>query len=146
MAIREIRIDDDPILRKKTRKILEINDKIRIIQEDMLETMYENEGVGLAAPQIGILKQIAVIDIGEGPMTFINPTIIMTDGEEEDEEACLSLPDQSGMVIRPKTVTVEATDIDGTLFQLTCSDLFARAICHEFDHLNGVLFIDRVKE
>jgi len=144
MAVRQLRIDDDPILRKISRAIEEIDEKIKILNADMVETMKKAEGVGLAAPQIGILKRMVVIDIGDGPMTFINPTIISTEGEALDEEACLSLPEQSGTVCRAQSLVVEATDIEGTVFQLECSDLLARAVCHELDHLDGILFIDRV--
>lgn len=146
MAIRQIRIDDDPVLRKKSRKIDEIDEKVRVLSEDMIETMNKAEGVGLAAPQVGILKRIFVIDVGDGPMTFINPVIISTEGAEIDDEACLSLPEKSGPVKRPESLIVEATDLDGKTFQLTCSDLFARAVCHELDHLDGILFIDRVEK
>jgi peptide deformylase (EC 3.5.1.88) len=103
-------------------------------------------GLVWLAPQVGILKRLFVIDVGDGPMTFINPTIISTEGEEEDEEACLSLPGQSGIVKRPQSLVVEATDLEGTVFQLFCSDLLARAVCHELDHLDGILFIDRVEK
>ncbi|MBC3804728.1 peptide deformylase [Acetobacterium fimetarium] len=146
MAIRQIRIDDDPVLRKKSKVIGEVNEKIRILSEDMIETMKQADGVGLAAPQVGILKRMVVIDVGDehGPMTFINPTILSTEGEAIDEEACLSLPKRSGKVLRPQSLVVEATNIEGAVFQLECSDLLARAVCHELDHLDGVLFIDRV--
>lgn len=146
MAIRQIRIDDDPILRKKSRVIEEIDERIITLTEDMIETMNKAEGVGLAAPQVGILKRLCVIDVGDGPMIFINPTIISSEGEQVDEEACLSLPEQSGLVKRPESLVVEATDQDGTVFQLFCSDLLARAVCHELDHLDGILFIDRVEK
>ncbi len=146
MATRQIRIDEDPILRKKSRVIEEIDEKIKILNDDMVETMNNADGVGLAAPQVGILKRLFVIDVGDGAMTFINPTIISTEGEEEDEEACLSLPEQTGLVKRPQSLVVEATDLEGTVFQLFCSDLLARAVCHELDHLDGILFIDRVEK
>lgn len=146
MATRKIRIDEDPILRKKSRVIEEIDEKIKILNDDMVETMNNADGVGLAAPQVGILKRLFVIDVGDGAMTFINPTIISTEGEEEDEEACLSLPEQAGLVKRPQSLVVEATDLEGTVFQLFCSDLLARAVCHELDHLDGILFIDRVEK
>jgi peptide deformylase len=146
MAIRQIRIDNDPVLRKKSREIEIIDEKIRVLSEDMIETMNRAEGVGLAAPQVGILKRIFVIDVGDGPMTFINPVIISTEGSEIDDEACLSLPEKSGPVKRPESLVVEATDLDGKIFQITCSDLFARAVCHELDHLDGILFIDRVEK
>jgi len=146
MAIRQIRIDDDPILRKKSKVIQDVNEKIRILSEDMIETMKSADGVGLAAPQVGILKRIVVIDVGDGPVAFINPSILSTDGEEIDEEACLSLPERSGKVSRPQSLVVEATDIEGKIFRLSCSDLLARAVCHELDHLDGILFIDHVIE
>jgi peptide deformylase len=146
MAIRQIRIDDDPILRKKSRVIDEITDRIRDLNADMIETMNGADGVGLAAPQVGILKRMAVIDVGEGPITLINPKILEQDGQALDEEACLSLPEQSGLVRRPKHLIVEATDIEGNQFKMEAEDLLARAVCHELDHLDGVLFIDRVEE
>lgn len=146
MATRQIRIDDDPILRKKSRVIQDIDEKIKTLNADMIETMRSADGVGLAAPQVGILKRIFVIDVGEGPMTFINPTILSTAGEEVDEEACLSLPERSGLVKRPESLVVEATDLKGNIFQLSCSELLARAVCHELDHLDGILFIDRVEK
>jgi len=146
MAVRQLRIDDDPILRKKSRVIEEIDEKIQTLILDMIETMKEAEGVGLAAPQIGILKRMVIIDIGKGPVTFINPIIIKSEGEVSDEEACLSLPERSGFVNRPQTLVVEAMDREGNIFQLECSDLLARAVCHELDHLDGILFIDHVVE
>lgn len=146
MAIRQIRIDDDPILRKKSKTIDKINDRIIELNKDLIETMQKAEGVGLAAPQVGILKRMVVIDIGEGPITLINAEILSQDGEESDEEACLSLPNQAGMVKRPKHLIVEATDIEGKRFKLEANDLLARAVCHELDHLEGVLFIDRIEE
>ena len=146
MAVRQLRIDDDPILRKKSRVIEEIDEKIQTLILDMIETMKEAEGVGLAAPQIGILKRMVIIDIGKGPVTFINPIIIKSEGEVSDEEACLSLPERSGFVNRPQTLVVEAMDREGNIFQLECSDLLARAVCHELDHLDGILFIDHVAE
>lgn len=144
MAVRQLRIDDDPILRKKSRVIEKIDDKIQTLIADMIETMNEAEGVGLAAPQIGILKRMVIIDVGKGPVTFINPTIITSEGEVSDEEACLSLPERSGFVTRPQSLVVEAMDSEGKIFQLECSDLLARAVCHELDHLDGILFIDHV--
>ena len=146
MAIRQIRIDDDPILRKKSKIIAKIDERIIELNNDLIETMEKAEGVGLAAPQVGILKKMVVIDVGEGPITLINAEILSKDGEEFDEEACLSLPDQSGFVKRPKHLIVEATDIEGKRFKLEANDLLARAVCHELDHLDGILFIDRVEE
>ncbi|MEF9918739.1 MAG: peptide deformylase [Eubacterium sp.] len=144
MAIRNMRIDDDPILRKKTREITEINDRIIELQKDMLDTMYDQDGVGLAAPQVGVLKKIIVIDIGEGPITLINPLIKEQKGSVIEEEACLSFPDQSGKVERPEFVMVEYTDMDGERYEMKCNGLMARATCHEIDHLNGIVFLDRV--
>ncbi len=146
MAIRQIRIDDDPILRKKSKVIDKIDKRITELNTDLIETMQKADGVGLAAPQVGILKRMVVIDVGKGPITLINPQIVSMDGEEIDEEACLSLPEQSGMVKRPKHLVVEAMDIEGHLLKLEASDLLARAVCHELDHLDGVLFTDRVEE
>jgi peptide deformylase len=144
MAIRNIRTDDDEILRKKCRKVDEINDRVKTLVKDMIETMYSADGVGLAAPQVGILKRIAVIDVGEGPITLINPEIIERHGCEVDVEGCLSLPGKQGQVERPKKVKVKALDINGEEFTLEGEDLLARAICHELDHLDGILFTDRI--
>ena len=144
MAIRKMRVNDDPILRKKTREITEINDRIIELQKDMLDTMYAEEGVGLAAPQVGVLKQLIVLDIGEGPVTLINPEITKQEGSVVEEEACLSFPDRSGKVERPEFVTVEYTDLNGDRYEMECQGLMARAVCHEVDHLNGIVFLDRV--
>ena len=144
MAIRNIRTDKDEILRKKCRKVDEINDRIKTLVKDMFDTMYASEGVGLAAPQVGILKRIAVIDAGNGPITLINPEIIETQGCELDNEGCLSLPGKQGLVERPKKLKVKALDINGEEFVLEGEDLLARAICHELDHLDGILFTDKV--
>jgi peptide deformylase len=144
MAIRNIRTDKDEILRKKCRKVDEINDRIKTLVKDMFDTMYASDGVGLAAPQVGILKRIAVVDEGNGPITLINPEIIESEGCELDKEGCLSLPGKQGMVERPKKVKVKALDINGEEFILEGEDLLARAICHELDHLDGILFTDKV--
>jgi len=146
MAIREIRKHGDEILRKKCRPVEEINDRILILLKDMQETMYEADGVGLAAPQVGILKRIAVIDVGDGPINLINPEIIAVEGSYIDEEGCLSLPGEAGNVERPYKVTVRALNEKGEEFILTGEELLARALCHEIDHLDGVLFIDKVIE
>ena len=146
MAIRQIRIDDDPILRKKSKIIAKIDERIIELNNDLIETMEKAEGVGLAAPQVGILKKMVVIDVGKGPITLINAEILSKDGEELEEEACLSLPEQSGLVKRPKHLIIEATDIEGDRFKLEADGLLARAVCHELDHLDGILFIDRVEE
>ncbi|NLM03932.1 MAG: peptide deformylase [Clostridiales bacterium] len=146
MAIRIIRKEDDPILRKISRPIEKIDEKIHMILDDMAETMYHAEGVGLAAPQVGILRRIIVIDIGEGLIELINPEIIETKGENCDIEGCLSFPGQSGEVVRPNEVKVKALNRSGEEVIIEGKGLLARALCHEIDHLNGILFIDRIKE
>lgn len=144
MALRNIRVNEDPILRKKCREIEEINERIITLIKDMKETMYDADGVGLAAPQVGILKRMAIIDVGDGPITFINPEIIKREGSQIDYEGCLSVPGQQGKVDRPFKVTVKALNENGEEFILEGEELLARAICHELDHLDGVLFIDKV--
>lgn len=146
MALRNIRTDEDPILRKRARDIDEITDRIRTLQQDMLETMYHAEGVGLAANQVGILRRIVVIDVGEGPITLINPEILSEEGCQTGLEGCLSVPDVNGKVARPEKVSVAYTDMDGERQVLEGAGLLARAICHEVDHLNGILFTDWIIE
>jgi peptide deformylase len=146
MALRTIREDGDPVLRKKARRINEITDRIITLRDDMIETMYEADGVGLAANQVGILRRIVVIDIGDGPITMINPEIFDEEGCQRAAEGCLSLPGVSGQVERPETLKVKFTDIDGTEKSLTAEGMLARAICHEVDHLDGILFTDRAEE
>lgn len=145
MALRNIRKYGDSILRKKCREVDQIDERLLTLIEDMKETMYEADGVGLAAPQVGILKRLYVIDIGEGPLVFINPEIIETDGSQVDEEGCLSLPGETGEVMRPNYVRARALNEKGEEFEIEAEELLARAILHEYDHLNGTLFIDRVK-
>lgn len=145
MALREIRREGDPCLRKVCRPVEKIDEKLQILIDDMFDTMYESNGVGLAAPQVGVIRRLFVIDIGENPWVFINPTIKETKGELEDTEGCLSSPGEFGKVIRPAEVTVTALDRYGEEFTLhTDEPLFARAICHENDHLDGKLFKDIV--
>ncbi len=144
MAVRNIVKDGDEVLRKICRPVEKFDDKLSLLIDDMFETMYKANGVGLAAPQIGLLKRIAVIDIGEGPHEFVNPRIIDASGEQTDTEGCLSCPGVWGTVSRPNFVTVEAYDRNGDRFILSASELFARAICHELDHLDGKLFKDIV--
>jgi peptide deformylase len=145
MAIRNIRnnIDDNILLRKQSKRVESINHKVLILLEDMVETMYKEEGVGLAAPQIGILRRLVVIDIGTGLIKLINPEIIEQDGQQQGIEGCLSVPGVTGEVIRPQRVRISAQDETGVYIELEGSDLLARAICHEIDHLKGVLFIDK---
>jgi peptide deformylase len=146
MAIRNIRKIGDELLRKKSKKVDEINDRILTLIKDMQETMYAADGVGLAAPQVGILKRIAVVDVGDGPVNLINPEIIEAHGEYLDEEGCLSIPGQQGKVLRPEKVKVKAFNEKGEEFIVEGEGLFARALCHEIDHLDGVLFIDKLVE
>ena len=145
MALRTIRKFGDDVLRKKCREIDEIDERLLTLIEDMKETMYEAEGVGLAAPQVGILKRLFVIDIGEGALVFINAEILETSGSQTDEEGCLSLPGETKEVIRPNYVKARALNEKGEEFEIEAEELLARAILHEYDHLNGTLFIDRVK-
>ena len=149
MALRQIREERDEFLRKKSREV-EIDDitgeKIQSLIDDMLETMYNYKGVGLAAVQVGMLKRVIVIDIEDekGPYVLINPQIIKTKGEKECDEGCLSFPNQFGKVVRPTEVTVEFYDRNAKKVKLKAKDLLAQAICHECDHLEGILFIDKV--
>ncbi|WP_294350774.1 peptide deformylase [uncultured Clostridium sp.] len=148
MAIRNIRINGDDILRKECKKVETIDKRLLTLIKDMTETMYDADGVGIAAPQVGILKRLFVIDVydGEGPRVFINPEILETSGEQNGEEGCLSVPGVSEEVRRPNYVKVKATNEKGEEFILEGEELLARAICHENDHLNGVLFIDHVEK
>lgn len=144
MALRTIRIQGDPVLTKNCRQITEITPRIRELAEDMLETMYEANGVGLAAPQVGILKRIVVIDVGEGPIVMINPVILETSGEQTGDEGCLSLPGKSGTVTRPNYVKARAFDLNMEEFEIEGTELLARAICHELDHLDGHMYTEKV--
>jgi peptide deformylase len=146
MAIRNIRKIGDEVLRKKSKKVDEINDRVLVLLKDMQDTMYAADGVGLAAPQVGILKRIAVVDVGHGPINLINPEIIQTEGEYLDEEGCLSIPGEQGKVLRPEKVKVRALNEKGEEFELEGEGLLARALCHEIDHLDGVLFVDKLVE
>ena len=145
MALRNIRIDGDDILRKKCRPITEMTPKIQELIDDMLETMYEADGVGLAAPQVGMLKRLVVIDVGEGPIVLINPEIIEKSGEQTGMEGCLSLPGKAGEVTRPNHVVCKALNEDMEEITVEGEELLARAICHELDHLDGILYKDLAK-
>ncbi|MCR5154105.1 MAG: peptide deformylase [Lachnospiraceae bacterium] len=148
MAIRNIRIFGDEVLNKECRPITEVTKKIKILVEDMLETMYDSNGVGLAAPQVGILKQLVVIDVSpecDDPIVLINPEIIETSGTQTGEEGCLSLPGKSGTVTRPNYVKVKAFDLDMNEIELEGEGLLARAFCHEIDHLHGHLYTEKVE-
>ena len=148
MALRQIRVQGDTILEKECRKVDEVTPKIRDLIEDMIETMYDAYGVGLAAPQVGVLKQIVVIDTsadGEGLYVLINPEILETSGSQTGEEGCLSVPGMSGVVTRPDYVKVKAYDENMEEFILEGTELLARAICHETDHLHGNLYTELVE-
>ena len=146
MAIRNVRKIGDPVLNKVCKEVRDVNDRTRELIDDMFETMYESEGVGLAAPQVGILKRIVVIDVtGEDPILLINPVILSTDGEQTGYEGCLSVPGKTGVVTRPNHVKVKAYNEDMEEFTLEGEELLARAICHELDHLDGKLYVDRVE-
>ena len=146
MALRQIRTEGDEILRKNSRIVEEITPKIKALVEDMIETMNHANGVGLAAPQIGILKRIVIIDVGEGPIVMINPEILKRKGEQEGIEGCLSIPGKSGIVKRPNYIKAQAINLEGEIFTVEGEELLARAICHEIDHLNGQLYIDIAEE
>lgn len=145
MSIRTIRVEGDEILRKKSKEIKEMTPRLSQLIDDMIDTMYESEGVGLAAPQVGILKRVVVIDVGEGPIVFINPQIIEESGSQTGYEGCLSVPGKSGIVTRPNVVKVKALDREMKAFTLTGTELMARAICHECAHLDGQLYVDLVE-
>lgn len=145
MAIRQIRIQGDPVLEKKCREVTEVTPKITTLIDDMLETMYEANGVGLAAPQVGILKRIVVMDVGEGPIVMINPVIIETDGEQTGDEGCLSIPGKAGQVTRPNHVFARFVDEDMNECEIEGTELLARCICHETDHLDGHLYVEKVE-
>ncbi len=144
MAIREIREKGDEILYKKCKAVVKFDEKLHILLDDMYETMQSRDGVGLAAPQVGILKRAVVIDVGDGKIELINPEIVEENGEQTGSEGCLSVPGVFGEVTRPNVVTVKAQDRDGKWFKITGKELLARAFCHEIEHLDGKLFLDRV--
>jgi len=148
MAIRNIRTEGDEVLRKRSKEVTTVDQKIRDLIEDMIDTMYHAEGVGLAAPQVGILKRIAVIDVYDdtGVKVLINPKIIREEGEQFEVEGCLSVPERAGSVRRPAKVWVEALNEHGQTYVVEGEALLARALCHEIDHLDGVLFIDKIIE
>jgi peptide deformylase len=144
MAIRNIRTENDDVLRKRSKEVDVINDKIRTLLKDMADTMYKAHGVGLAAPQIGILKKLVVIDVGDGLVELVNPVVVRQSGEQVEIEGCLSLPGIWGEVKRPSEVVVEALNAKGEKVTVEGKDLLAVALCHEIDHLDGVLFKDKV--
>lgn len=145
MAIRKIRELGDEVLTKPCKEVTKMTLRTKILINDMLDTMYEAMGVGLAAPQVGILKRIVTIDIGEGPIVLINPEILETSGEQTGEEGCLSVPGKAGLVTRPNYVKVKALNEDMEEIVLEGEELLARAFCHEIDHLDGKMYVDLVE-
>ncbi len=146
MAIRNIREIGEEVLTKRCKEVTEMTPRTKELIEDMLETMYEANGVGLAAPQVGILKRIVVIDVtGEDPYILINPRIVETSGEQTGKEGCLSVPGKAGQVTRPNYVKAVALDVNMKQFELEGTELLARAICHELDHLDGHLYVEKVE-
>lgn len=146
MAIRNIREIGEEVLTKRCKEITEMTPRIRELIEDMLDTMYESNGVGLAAPQVGVLKRVVVIDVtGEEPHILVNPRIVESSGEQTGQEGCLSVPGKSGQVTRPNYVKVAALDVNMRPFELEGTELLARAICHELDHLEGHLYVEKVE-
>ena len=144
MALRTIRLMGDQVLQKNCREVKEITPRIQELIDDMLETMYEANGVGLAAPQVGVLKRIVTIDVGEGPIVLINPVITETSGEQTGDEGCLSLPGKAGEVTRPNYVKVRAFDRKMQEIELEGEELLARAFCHEVEHLDGHMYVEKV--
>lgn len=145
MALRKIRLDGDAVLLKRCRPVTEVGPKIRTLIDDMFETMYEANGVGLAAPQVGVLKRLVVIDIGDGPICMINPEIIEYSGEQTGDEGCLSIPGKAGVVTRPNYVKARYNDEEMNECVVEGEELMARAICHELDHLDGHMYTELVQ-
>lgn len=142
MALRNIVNEKDPMIRKVSRPIEKFDDRLHTLLDDMAETMYEADGVGIAGVQVGALRRCFVVDVGEGLTEFVNPEITLREGEQDGLEGCLSSPGEYGLVVRPNKVTIQAQDRDGKPFTLTAEEFFARAICHEYDHLDGHIFKD----
>ena len=145
MALRQIRIQGDSVLEKVCRPVEKISPRIATLIEDMIDTMYENNGVGLAAPQVGVLRRIAVIDVGDGPIVLVNPVVLETSGEQTGEEGCLSLPGKAGQVTRPNYAKVRAFDTEMQEYEIEGEELLARALLHEIDHLDGHMYTELVE-
>ena len=145
MALRTIRIQGDEVLNKRCREVTEMTPRIATLIEDMIETMDHANGVGLAACQVGILKRIVVIDVGDGPIVLINPEILETEGSQTGDEGCLSLPGKAGVVTRPNYVKVKALDRDFDEIIVEGEELLARALCHECEHLDGHMYVEKVE-
>ena len=147
MAIRNIVLEGDPMLRKKSKNVREVTDHIRETMEDMVETMREHQGVGLAAPQVGVMRRMFVAEpVPDDVFYMINPEMLEQDGEQEGEEGCLSVPDLEGGVIRPQHIKIKAQDLDGEWQEYEFDDFYARVMCHEYDHLDGILYTDKAEE
>lgn len=146
MALRIIRKNDDPALYKTCKEVKKFDARLSELIDDMIETMNDADGVGLAAPQIGVLRRVAVIDVGEGPVELVNPVILESSGEQGGMEGCLSFPGESGYVVRPNRVKVEAYDRHGDLYEYEGEGLFARAVFHETDHLDGKVYLRLVTD
>lgn len=144
MALRNVVKLGDPILNKTSRVVEKFDDRLAELIDDMFETMYQSQGVGLAAVQVGMLKRVVVMDVGDGPIELVNPEITMKEGEQRESEGCLSLPGKYGVTVRPAKVQVKAQDRNGKWQVFTGEDLKARCFCHEIDHLDGVLFTSHV--
>lgn len=144
MALRNIIKEGDPVLKKVCRSVLDFDDRLAILLDDMADTMKLAEGCGLAAPQVGVLKRVCIIDVGEGVVELVNPVIIEEKGIQTEVEGCLSMPGESGVTKRPMYVTVRAQDRNGKTFEVSGEGLKARALCHEIDHLNGILYTQRL--
>ena len=145
MALRNIVTDEDPLLKKKSRPVTEITDRIRTLVEDMIETMRDADGVGIAAPQVGVLRRVAVVEV-EDLYVLINPVIVEMEGDQFNEEACLSVPGRAGRVHRPERVVCECMDLDGNPQRYEVTGLTATCFCHEIDHLDGILYTDKAEE
>lgn len=146
MALRQIRLVGDPLLRKRSNEVGEITDRTKELIEDMIETMRDSDGVGIAAPQVGVLRRIVIIEYEEELIVMINPVISNEEGEVSGIEACLSVPDRAGRVMRPEKLDVEYMDETGEMRKIEATDFLARVVCHETDHLDGVLYIDKMYE
>jgi peptide deformylase len=145
MALRQVRIQGDSVLEKVCRPVEKMTPRLQTLIQDMLETMYDKDGVGLAAPQVGVLRRIAVIDIGEGPLVLVNPQVLETSGSQTGEEGCLSLPGKSGQVTRPNYARVRALNENMEAFEVEGTELLARALLHEIDHLDGHMYTEKVE-
>ena len=144
MALRNVVKMGDPVLNKKSRVVEKFDDRLATLIDDMFETMYKAEGVGLAAVQVGMLKRVVVLDVGDGPIELVNPEIVSQEGEQRESEGCLSVPGKYGVCVRPAKVQVKAQDRDGKWHVYTGEGLKARCFCHELDHLEGILFTSKV--